>query len=72
MQPYLEAEGIGQGNVYAEKECLAMVAGILMLWKFKPVGESAEDGKWKLPSSTRPDRSLKVGTRVRITKRGIS
>lgn len=56
--------------VFAERECLALVAGVLMMWEFEPVGE----GGWEIPAKEWKGgagvcRPQGEGTRVRVRRR---
>jgi len=54
------------GRIFAEREILACVAGVLMMWDFEPVG-----GKWTIPGLKKTSGiSLPTeDTRVRIKRR---
>lgn len=58
-----------KGRMYGEKEVLACVAGLIMLWEFEPV-----DGQWKLPKRGKASGVVmpKEVTRVRIRKRELA
>ncbi|KAI9646972.1 hypothetical protein NHQ30_004973 [Ciborinia camelliae] len=72
IRPYGGGPSMCKGRVYAERECLAFVAGILMYWDIEPVAEKGEKkGKWKVPGMVKtsavclPDKE----TRVRIKRK---
>ncbi|PQE30751.1 cytochrome P450 protein [Rutstroemia sp. NJR-2017a WRK4] len=69
IRPYGGGGSMCKGRVYAERECLAMAAGILMFWEFEPA--AGMKGKWTIPQmkSTSAMAKPKVDTRVRIRRR---
>ncbi|KAJ8064526.1 hypothetical protein OCU04_006856 [Sclerotinia nivalis] len=74
IRPYGGGPSMCKGRVFAERECLAFVAGILMYWDLEPVVKKGEKkGKWRIPGMIKtsavclPDKE----TRVRIKRRVI-
>ncbi|TGO63940.1 hypothetical protein BOTNAR_0094g00170 [Botryotinia narcissicola] len=74
IRPYGGGPSMCKGRVYAERECLAFVAGILMYWDIGPVTKKGEKkGKWTIPNMVKtsavclPDKE----TRVRIKRREV-
>lgn len=65
-KPFGCGTSLCKGRVFAEKECLALAAGVLMFWDFEPVG-----GKWVEPAMVKMSAvsKPKVDTRVRISRR---
>lgn len=55
-----------KGRVYAERECLSLVAGVLTMYDIEPAG-----GKWKIPGQRKATAvSLPTSeTRVRVKRR---
>ena len=59
-----------KGRVFAEKECLAFVAGTIMLWEMEPAGSSG----WKIPRHGKATAVSmpKDDVRVKIRRRNLS
>ena len=59
-----------KGRVFAEKESLAFVAGIVVLWDMEPAGKSG----WKMPRHGRATAvSMPKGdVRVKIRRRDLT
>ncbi|KAI9797536.1 MAG: hypothetical protein M1833_005447 [Piccolia ochrophora] len=67
FRPYGGGASTCKGRVFAERACLAYVAGLLALWEFRPV----QRGGWVLPSA-RPATAVSIPTRdvrVRVSRR---
>ena len=66
IRPYGGGPSMCKGRVFAERECLACVAGVLVMWDFEPVG-----GKWTVPGLKKTSAiSLPMkDTRVRVKRR---
>ncbi|KAM3071989.1 hypothetical protein ACMFMG_008455 [Clarireedia jacksonii] len=71
IRPYGGGGSMCKGRLYAERECLAMVAGILMFWEIEPA--AGMKGKWTIPEMKRTSAMAKpmVDTRVRIRRRVV-
>ncbi|KAK8909706.1 hypothetical protein QC760_002396 [Botrytis cinerea] len=74
IRPYGGGPSMCKGRVYAERECLAFVAGIIMYWDIGAVAKKGEKkGKWTIPKMIKtsavclPDKE----TRVRIKRREV-
>lgn len=74
IRPYGGGPSMCKGRVFAERECLAFVAGILMYWDIEPVAKKGEEkGKWKIPGMIKtsavclPDEE----TRVRFKRKVV-
>jgi cytochrome P450 len=69
IRPYGGGPSMCKGRVFAERECLSLVAGVLMFWDFKPVGEKG----WVIPKQKKTSAvCLPVeDIRVRVTKRSF-
>ncbi|KAG4034067.1 hypothetical protein MFRU_003g00430 [Monilinia fructicola] len=72
IRPYGGGPSMCKGRVFAERECLAFVAGVLIYWDIEPAPEKGEKkGKWKIPGMVKtsavclPDKD----TRVRIKRK---
>lgn len=62
-----------KGRVFAERECLAFVAGILMYWDLEPAAPKGEKkGKWTIPGMIKtsavclPDKETRVSIKRRV------
>jgi cytochrome P450 len=68
IRPYGGGPSMCKGRVFAERECMAFVAGILMFWDIEPVNKSVG---FVIPKQKRTTAvSLPVhDTRVRIKRR---
>lgn len=68
IRPYGGGHSLCKGRILAERECLAVVAGILMMWEIEPVGEG-----WVVPrQKKKAGVSVPVvDTRVRIRRREV-
>lgn len=66
-RPFGGGTSMCKGRVYAERECLALVAGILAFWEFEPIGGKG----WVIPKmiKTAAVSRPEVETRVRIRRR---
>jgi len=66
IRPYGGGSGMCKGRIFAERECLALVAGILRMWEIEPVG-----GKWEVPEQKKMSAvsAPKRNTRVKIRRR---
>ncbi|KAI9841922.1 MAG: hypothetical protein M1837_000308 [Sclerophora amabilis] len=84
LRPYGGGEGLCKGRNLAERECLAMVAGILALWDFEPVPaankgtkkkgtEKEKEKTWRIPKHQNGNSVFKpVGDlRVRVRRRKL-
>lgn len=67
-RPYGEGSFMCKGRIFAERECLALVAGILMFWEVEPGDKKIG---WVIPKQKKTSAvSLPVHeTRVRIKRR---
>ncbi|KAG9247871.1 cytochrome P450 [Calycina marina] len=67
IRPYGGGASMCKGRIFAESECLALVAGVLMMWEFEPAGTTG----WMIPKLKKASAvSLpEVDTRVRIRRR---
>ena len=70
IRPFGGGASMCKGRLYAEGECLALVAGVLALWEFEPVGERG----WAVPEMTKTSgvSRPKKDTRVRVRRRKIA
>ncbi len=68
IRPYGGGPSMCKGRIFAERECLALVAGVLMFWDIEPAGQKAE---WVIPKQKKTTAvSLPVkDVRVRIKRR---
>jgi len=68
IRPYGGGPSMCKGRILAERECLALVAGILLFWDFEPVDKNAG---WVIPEQKKTSAiSLPMTeTRVRISRR---
>lgn len=68
IRPYGGGPSMCKGRIYAERECLALVAGVLMFWDIEPADEKTG---WVIPKQKKTTAvSLPVNeVRVRIKKR---
>ncbi|KAI9790379.1 MAG: hypothetical protein M1816_005197 [Peltula sp. TS41687] len=78
LTPYGGGETMCKGRVFAEKECLALVAAIVSIWEIEPVGEEeGEDGSGtvgKVKEKTKAQWSIpehKKATAVAWPKRDV-
>ncbi|KAF2841429.1 cytochrome P450 [Patellaria atrata CBS 101060] len=69
LRVYGGGKSMCKGRFFAEKECLAFVAGMLVLWDFEPVGAQ----EWKLPKQTKMTAVVapKGNIRARIRRRNL-
>jgi cytochrome P450 len=67
IRPYGGGSSMCKGRVFAERECLSLVAGVLALWDMEPVDKNG----WTIPGFVKTSAvSLpKQDTRVRIKRR---
>jgi cytochrome P450 len=70
MRPYGGGPSMCKGRVFAERECLALVAGVLAFWDIEPADKKVG---WVIPEQKKSSAiSLPVHeTRVRIRPRGF-
>jgi cytochrome P450 len=68
MRPYGGGSSMCKGRIFAERECLALVAGVLMFWDIEPADMKAG---WVIPKQKKTTAvSLPVNdVRVSIKKR---
>ena len=68
IRPYGGGISMCKGRIFAERECLALVAGVLVFWDIKPVDEKTG---WTIPSQKKTSAvSLPVHeTRVKIKRK---
>lgn len=68
IRPYGGGPSMCKGRVFAERECLSLVAGVLALWDIEPADEKAG---WVIPKQKKASAlSLPAkDTRVRISRR---
>jgi cytochrome P450 len=68
MRPYGGGPSICKGRVFAERECLSLVAGVLAYWDFEPADEKVG---WVIPKMQKTAGvSRPIGdTRVRVRRR---
>ncbi|ESZ99437.1 hypothetical protein SBOR_0199 [Sclerotinia borealis F-4128] len=73
IRPYGGGPSICKGRVFAERECLAFVAGMLMYWEIEPVAAKGEKkGKWKIPGMIKtsavglPDKEARVRIKRKV------
>lgn len=68
VRPFGGGPAACKGRTYGQKEVLACVAGLIMLWEFEPV-----DGQWKLPKRRQGSGVVMPNevTRVRIRRRDL-
>ena len=68
IRPYGAGPSMCKGRIFAERECLALVAGVFMFWDVEPADEKAG---WKIPKQKKTTAvSLPVTeVRVRIKRR---
>ena len=68
LRPYGGGASMCKGRVFAERECLAMIAGLLTLWEFEPAEPSAG---WQMPNNKSSSAvcSPDANVRVRISRR---
>lgn len=66
IRPYGGGPSMCKGRVFAERECLALVAGVLVMWDFQPVS-----GDWTIPALKKTSAvSLpEHDTRARVKRR---
>lgn len=59
-----------KGRLYAEKECLAFVAGFLALWEVEPVDKAG----WKIPKHGKATAvaAPKSDVKIRLRRRVLS
>lgn len=67
IRPYGGGTSMCKGRIYAEKEVLSLVAGILAYWDIEPVGKAG----WKIPEQAKTTAVSRPihDTRVRIKRR---
>lgn len=67
-RPYGGGPSMCKGRVYAEKECLSLVAGVLAFWDIEPADKKAG---WKIPDQVKTSAVSRPAhdTRVRIKRR---
>lgn len=67
IRPYGGGPSMCKGRAFAERECLALVAGVLIMWDIEPV----DDKGWVIPEQKKASAvSLPVhDTRVKIKRR---
>jgi cytochrome P450 len=67
MRPFGGGPSMCKGRAFAERECLALVAGVLVFWDFEPVGKQG----WVVPEMVKMSAVSKpiVDTRVRVKRR---
>ncbi|KUJ20206.1 cytochrome P450 [Mollisia scopiformis] len=68
IRPYGGGPSMCKGRVYAEKECLTLVAGVLAFWDLEPADKRAG---WEIPEQVKTSAVSKPvhDTRVRIKRR---
>jgi cytochrome P450 len=68
IRPYGGGPSMCQGRIFAERECLSLVAGVLAFWDIEPADPAA---RWKIPAQIKATAvSLPAHeTRVRIKRR---
>ncbi|KAI9850699.1 MAG: hypothetical protein M1838_005263 [Thelocarpon superellum] len=71
LRPYGGGTSMCLGRRFAERECLAFVAGVLALWDIVPAGTRGGEGDWTLPRKKRATAvALPIGdVRVWIRRR---
>jgi cytochrome P450 len=71
IRPYGGGQSICKGRIYAERECLALVAGILVCWDIEPTDKKAG---WVIPKQKRTGAVCRPvrETRVRIRPRSFT
>lgn len=67
IRPFGAGPSMCKGRLFAERECMALVAGVLMFWEFGPVNEKG----WVIPEQVKSSAVSrpKVDTRVRVRRR---
>ena len=67
IRPYGGGHSLCKGRMLAEKECLALVAGVLAYWDFEP----AEGKKFRIPKQVKTTAVARPegDTRVKVKKR---
>jgi cytochrome P450 len=70
IRPYGEGPAMCKGRTFAERECLALVAGILVCWDIEPADKSAG---WVIPKQKKTSAVCRPvhDTRVRIKPRAF-
>jgi cytochrome P450 len=68
IRPYGGGPSMCKGRIFAERECLALVAGVLMFWEIEPANKKMG---WEIPGQKKTSAiSLPAhDTRVRIKRR---
>lgn len=70
LRPYGGGPTMCKGRVFAEKECLALVAGVVAMWDLEPVHDG---GRWVIPSHVKATAvaAPAADVRVRLKRRVV-
>ena len=69
LRPYGGGTTMCKGRIFAERECMAFVAGMLVLWDIQPVGTKG----WRIPGHIKTSAVClpKGDTKVWIRRREV-
>jgi cytochrome P450 len=63
IRPYGAGPSMCKGRIFAERECLALVAGVLMFWEIEPADKKAG---WVIPKQKKTTAVSLPATEVRV------